>query len=462
MPRAYLWPLLLLLIAAITLGGGGTPAPQTELLLQLIAAGCLVMTLYGPCRMTGLPPPPRLAWIAAALVVALPLLQLVPLPPAVWQALPGREIQAEALDLVGARDTWRSWSLFPGRTAASLLAIIPAVAAMLMMSRLHSQDFNWAVAAILLMVLLSLLLGAGQIVGGSDTALRIYSQSNPGFLNGFQANRNAQADMLLIGMVAATATLRTLRGRVLKTSAASLAITALAILVLGVVLTGSRTGIALIPIVVIFCALIWHGIHRRVLLLLGSLVPAAILLAWLLRHNGVIQRIAGRFDAQSDFRSELWSDALFAIAAYWPFGAGIGSAAPTLAAVERLEIVDMTSPNRVHNDYLEFLLEAGIFGGLTIAALAGMLAYAGVTRFRQSAGEARRALYFPAAVAAIIGLHSLVDYPLRSMSLAIIAAAAMGILLARPSKPIVPSAQGYIEGHGRLQQSVPPNGVHAA
>lgn len=432
LPPAYLWPLLLLLAAAILLGGGGTPAPQMELMLQLCAALCFLMMLYGPARMSAKRRPPPLAWTAAGVIVMLPILQLLPLPPVLWQAMPGRDIQMEALAIVGAQDQWRSWSLFPGRTLASLLAIIPAVLALLMMSRLDPQDFKWPVAGIMAMIFLSLLLGAGQLAAGNDTALRFYAQSNPGFLNGFQANRNAQADILLIGMVAATATIGKLRGRALRTSAAWLAIAALVVLVLGTFLTGSRTGIALIPVALLFSALIWYGFHRRVILFLGGSAPVAIISLWLLQKNGAIQKVLDRFDAHTDLRSEIWSDAIFAIGVYWPFGAGIGSGAPILAAVERLEIVDITIPNRVHNDYLEFFLEAGIFGAFTVIALGALVIFASVNYLKNSDAEARRIAHFPFAAIAIVGLHSILDYPLRPMSLAIIAAAALGILFARP------------------------------
>lgn len=451
----------MLLAAALALGGGGTPSPQLELMLQLVAALCVIMMLYGPARMTANPLPPRLAWVAAGLIVIIPILQLVPLPPVIWQAMPGREVQLEALGVVGAQDHWRSWSLFPGRTAASLLAIIPAVIAMLMMSRLDPRDFKWPIALILAMVFLSLLLGAGQLAAGNNTALRFFSQSNPGFLNGFQANRNAQADILLIGMVAAATTIGVLRGRALRTSATGIAIAALAVLALGTVLTGSRTGMGLIPIALIFCALTWSGFNKKVVLYLGGLVPVAILSMWALQGNGAIQKVLGRFDAEGDFRSELWSDAIFAIGAYWPFGAGIGSGAPTLAAVERLEIVDITIPNRVHNDYLEFLLEAGIFGALTIIALCAVVIYASVNHFRNSGPEARRIAYFPLSVIAIVGLHSIMDYPLRSMSLAIITAAALGILLARTETQLNGSNGARDAGPDGLQDSSQPNGVVA-
>lgn len=446
-------------MAASALGGGGTPTPLTELLLQLVTAGCIVAMLYGPARMTGNPPPPRIAWIATGLIVMVPLLQLVPLPPAVWHSMPGREVQLEALGVVGAQDTWRSWSLFPGRTMASLLAVVPATTAMLMMSRLSLQDFRWPIAAILLMVLLSMVLGAAQIAAGNDTALRFYSQSNPGFLNGFQANRNAQADILLIGMVAVTTTIG-LRGRALRTSHAAVALAALAVLALGVVLTGSRAGIALIPVALIFCALVWHGFHKRIVLLLAGLVPVAILLTRLLQNNNAIQRVTNRFDAQGDFRSELWTDAVFAIGAYWPFGAGVGSAAPILSAVERLEIVDTSIPNRVHNDYLEFLLEAGVLGGLTIIALAAVVTCAAMRQFRNADGEMRRILCFPVAIIAIIGLHSVVDYPLRSMSLAVIVAAATGILLARPEKLLDQRVGGYVASPDTARAPEQFKGVH--
>src|SRR5688572_22475659 len=55
---------------------------------------------------------------------ALLVLQLVPLPPALWAQLPGRGAFEAAATAAGQPQPWRPLSLTPERTAQSLLALL--------------------------------------------------------------------------------------------------------------------------------------------------------------------------------------------------------------------------------------------------------------------------------------------------------------------------------------------------
>ena len=120
----------LALLAALLLGGGGSPAPLPELLVELAVAGLAAAWLWQ--RPAHNAPIPRSALVLASLCLILPLLQLVPLPPILWQALPGREAERAALALIGEDTAWRSWSITPARTLAALLAAMPPVVILLM------------------------------------------------------------------------------------------------------------------------------------------------------------------------------------------------------------------------------------------------------------------------------------------------------------------------------------------
>lgn len=441
-PALYVWPVLAMLAASIMLGGGGSPTPQAELMLQLVSVACALAMLFGPTAMTRLDGPPRAAWLVAGLVLLLPILQLIPLPPSLWQALPGRELARDALALVGADSQWRGWSLFPGRTLAGLLAIVPCAIGLLAVSRLPAEDRRWIAPTVAAMVLLSLLLGALQMAGGPASALRFYAQSNPGFLNGFQANRNAQADVLLIGLVAAIASASFLTLSVRRLNANIIGLLIVSLFALGVILTGSRAGIALLLVAFAFAALIWFGWKPRLLAGLLVAMPLGGLALWMSASSPAMRRVFERFGQSDDFRAELWADAWFAIAQYWPFGAGIGSAGPVLTSVERLEIVDVTAPNRVHNDYLELVLETGAFGPIVLAAIVAVIAWKTVLRLQRSSPQNPVETYFALAILAIIGLHSIVDYPLRSMSLAFLGSMGVGLLLARAPQGLRDTADG--------------------
>jgi O-antigen ligase len=164
-----------------------------------------------------------------------------------------------------------------------------------------------------------------------------------------------------------------------------------------------------------------------------------------LRQTGPASQALARSSLGRDFRFELWEDTRFAIVQYWPFGSGIGSFKPVFVAAERLEVVDPSMPVRAHNDFLELALEGGIFGLILLGLAAVWLGWMTLRAWRSSApgagrkggsagdSGARAQIIFAVAVFLIIALHSVVDYPLRSMALACLAGVAAGLLASVPS-----------------------------
>lgn len=438
-----------LLALGIALGGGGTPNPVTEVWLELLAGLAMLAWLWlpGPLRL----PADPLLWLLAAIALAVPTAQLIPLPPEIWQSLPGREAQLAALRLVGESDSWRPLSVSPPRTLASLLSFVPPLLLMLMTGALRKGERHVLLAAMLAMVFLSVVLGALQL-GGGGTAFTFYDQSALGVLIGFQANRNATADVLLIGLLALAAFAAGRKGSAGTRAGGDASwdgwwIAACALLlVLACVLTGSRTGIALIlPIAVCAWAILALDPRRNWKRKLPAIAAGALALlasaAFVLRNNVLLQRIAARFGSEGGQREDLWRDTIFAIGQYWPYGTGMGTFVPTFIALEPLEAVDQSAPNRAHNDYLELLLEAGAFGVVALV-LAIALALFMALRSWRTEHEGRPQIAFGLASLALIAVHSIMDYPLRSLSLACLAAVAVG-MLARSPKP----AGGASESH---------------
>ena len=428
----------LFVASAMIFGGGGSSAPLSELVLQLLAALALAAWLLFPSRQSGLAdqrrPSDRRLWVLAGLVLLLPCLQLVPLPPATWQLLPGREQEQAALELVGAGSAWMPWSVAPARTFASLLALLPPLLAMGMVAALDRAGRYWVIATIAAVALASLLLGALQLSAGTAGTWRPYGADNLGFLNGFQANRNAQADILLAGLVASAAALSGFgEGR---RSGVDLMLAALvALFVIACILTGSRAGIALLPVALAAVALIWLPRSfrlRTAVLWTGGLLCAGAASFLALRQTTAIGRALERFALDRDFRWELWQDTWYAILQHWPFGTGIGSFRPVFIAAERLEVVDPTMPVRAHNEYLELALETGIFGPVLLAVAASLLSVMALASWRRRDRVSRAQIIFALALFVLIALHSVVDYPMRSMALACLAGVAAGLLSAAP------------------------------
>lgn len=450
----------LFVAAAIGLGGGGSPSPAPELVLQLLAALAILAWIWvppspgeHPAAGAGADP---LVWAICALVLALPLLQLVPLPPGLWTAIPGQESRAAALALVGRADSWQPLTHSPPRTLAALLAIVPALFAFVAVASLDARGRLWVIAAIAAMVLASAVLGAVQLSLGPHSAAYLYPSGHRMNLTGFQANRNAQADMLLIGAAAVTTLLLpSLAGRaraaapdarpalaVIERRSAGLLLTGLLVLLLSAtVLTGSRAGIALIvpALLAIWLMLRRAGGATARWARLAPFAAAVLFLATLAAlalsgGNTALGRVAGRFAFDGDFRTELWRDTLFAIGRNWPAGVGLGGFQPAMLAAERLEVLDPSRPNRAHNDYLEFVLEGGLPAVLIGCAIVALIAARALRLWRREPWY-RDVLGLGVMIMVILAAHSLVDYPLRSMALACVTGVAAGLLATAPRPP---------------------------
>jgi O-antigen ligase len=415
---------------ALLLGGGGSPAPGLELATELLVATILaawVLTLDLPLHAAI----PRGAWVLAGLIVVLPLVQLVPLPPAVWQALPGRGIEREALALIGAEQSWRSWSIAPERTLAALLAAVPPLA-ILGMTAASDRAVRLRIVAVVGAVTgLTLVLGALQLSGGPGSPFRFLSPQSGG-LDGFQANRNSTADLLLVGLVATAAVLRE---GVARRIALPLFGAAALLIGLGVVLTASRTGIVLLPLALLSALVALESWVRLPFKTMAAIVLALAVLGGIaavqLSNNAALARVAARFDSRQELRPDLWRDAAHVAREHLPFGVGMGNLVPAMVAAERLEIVRPTMPNRAHNELLELAVEGGIFAlGLAATGL-GLLARSARRAWADPPEQARGLVVFGIGGLVLLLLHSLVDYPFRSMALACLGAACAGMFLHR-------------------------------
>lgn len=250
LPAGRLLPVglaLVLLIASLVLGGGGSPFPVMEALVQVVAAICVATALFFVPAVVALRRSDRIGLALLGLLIALVLIQLVPLPPSIWSVLPGREQAARVVGFIDHATVSIALSIYPDRTIAAGLALLPALAMVLLTAALPVRARTMLIVAITALALIGGLLGLAQFGSGTD-ALYLYSYSHLGFAAGFFANRNAHVDLIVIG----AATLLLLHDRYRSdadgpgrlTVVAALAIT---MLICGVA-TGSRTGIALLLI----------------------------------------------------------------------------------------------------------------------------------------------------------------------------------------------------------------------
>ena len=434
------------LVLAFILGGGGSPNPSTELFLELVFAVMAVAWVWLSGNKGGESDAlrDRLALALVIIPLIIPVVQLIPLPPSVWTSLPGRANESDALSLIAEKGSWRPISLSPSRSLASLIAIVPAVFCFYAVARLDYKERRLILFTIVVMTIVSAWLGAIQLTD-RGRGFNFYPQHTVGWITGFQANRNAAADVFLIGNLSLAAlTMPYLFGDQ-KDLPLGLTRRAFGIFIGGVALfllaatamTGSRAGVALILVALGGAAVIYRvsrggaGTRARsrvtVLLLIGLLFIGGAGSFVALTQNAELSRLTERFSDLGDSRDEVWQDSWFALKEYWPAGFGIGGFEPAMFPAERLEYLNDRVPNRAHNDFLEIGIEAGMLGyAMVVAAVIAAIALA-LRAWREP--RVRGQIVFGLSVLVLIALHSVVDYPLRSLTVACLCGAAGGLLV---------------------------------
>lgn len=434
-----------LVATSVVFGGGGSVNPAAELVLELCFCGILLVPVLFPAVSRGMVAPDRAILVLAALLVAWPVLQLIPLPPSVWQNLPGRELEVQSLRLIGASDTWMPFSVAPARTLAALLSILSAVIVMLAVAITPSRDRLAILAVIVVMGIVSIVLGALQLSHFAGHTWSLYREHSEGWLIGFQANRNAEVDILQICLLA-VAVIAVSRARFVPAFLKTLPIIAVAIAVflVAIVLTGSRTGIVLLPLSLVLCACILlprlslrTGLSGRSIALVG--VGLALGLA-VLSHLESVSRVLRRFSGDAEGRWEMWVDAAYAMRKVWPVGGGLGSFTVFFQNAERLSVVDPLFAGRAHNDWLETILEGGVIQCGVLIASAALFTFVVLRYARSQAPTGHAFALFAAGTIAIIALHSIVDFPLRTMALANLLAVACGLCSLEPNRVIATGA----------------------
>ena len=118
------------LLSCLLLGGGTGSGYLSDAVLQLLSLPLLFAALW---RILAAPRGPELRWAltACAAILAVPLLQLVPLPPQIWTHLPGRDAVLAAFALLGRAPAWAPISMAPRSTWLCALGLLPPLAVFL-------------------------------------------------------------------------------------------------------------------------------------------------------------------------------------------------------------------------------------------------------------------------------------------------------------------------------------------
>lgn len=411
--------LLLALIAGGTARYGASPATFLELLSLPVVLIAAVWITSGP--LTGMV---KAGLLICAGFLAVPLLQLIPLPPVIWTSLPGRGFVVDAFEAAKIPLSWLPLSLSPPATLRSFLSLFPALAIFLATLTLGHRARRRMTLGLIGFGLVCVPYGLAQVASGPASGLRLYEVTNVNSAVGFFANRNHFA-ALLYSIVPFIAVWMIHQARSRDSGRVGwivLMIVVYGVLILGLGMSASRTGIAL-AMAAIFASVLLAWWQRRPsrrnpasrAVFIAALIGSCVVLQFGL--VSILDRL--QHDPLEDGRFTFAQVTLRAAASVFPFGSGLGSFVPFYAMFETPSDISHNYVNHAHNDWLELALETGL-PGLTLALL--FLAWFAIATYRiwrQSDADIDSLLAQAATVAVTLLLaHSLVDYPLRTTALA--------------------------------------------
>ena len=436
------------LVIWVLLGGA---APENVFVFAVLAlSGSVTLALC--VGYDGLSSWRSLSWNARALILLfclVPLLQLVPLPPAVWQSLPGRELPTQVLQAVGVAGEWRPLTLSVDDTLRTALVCIWFAAFVLVLLQLSARDWHRLFGILVALGLLNIAIGIVQVISANPD-LQLYGNAFWPYFNGLFANKNHTGLFIVLTFLTGYIWLYGAQGR--DRNRLTLVIPIGALMFVALLVTFSRAAVVLGVVALGFLVLISGGnrLTRRGGIVILVMVAAGVGLVAAIGSTDLFARTMQRFGGiNSDERwlFARWSWPL--VGTYFPFGSGIGSFTTVFPPHEQLAWVKPTFVNHVHDDYLEQLIELGI--AAPIAWLVALIALVGPIRaaWRVRHEPRGRLALIGAAMLFLIAAHSIVDYPLRRPGIAVTFMVALAAVLRMGTG----MSEGGVEGVARAVEA---------
>jgi len=419
--------LLAALLVMIWVAGGASRADALgQVLVRAVAWITIVGTvMFGPRPALTTVRPVFLLLAAALMLVAL---QLVPLPPAIWRALPGRTALADMATLIGQPSIWRPMAIVPGAALNAMSSLVIPFAVLLLIAGLTEAEKAWLPGLVFGLIASSAVVGLLQFSGAGLS--NPFINDSPGQVSGNLANRNHFALLLALGCLIAP--IWALFHRPYMTWRIPAAVGVVLLFVLLILGSGSRAGMVVgilaLGIDLLLIRYCLKSRRRQVsrwvfpAIIGGTVATIGIFAAVSIIANRAIS-VSRLFDTASgeDLRTRTMPTVIGIIRTYFPAGSGFGGFDPIFRIHEPFKLLKLTYFNHAHNDYLEIALDGGILGILLMITAMAWWLWASVAAWRGGSAHAK----LGSAMVGLIFIAELFDYAARTpiiMTIIIIAA----------------------------------------
>lgn len=410
--------LLTVFLAVLWLAGGASrPDVIGQVLTRTAAWACLIVAVLfsGRPQLSSVRPP----LVIASAAVVLALLQLVPLPPAIWTTLPGRGVFLDAVRLAGEPQPWRPLALSPSAATNAAMALVVPLTTLYLLAGLRRHEQHLLGRVLLGMIMLSMFAGLMQFSGaGFNNPLL----NGIGEVSGNFANHNHFALFMAVGCLLVP--LLSWRSERIMGWHAALAVGFMLILTLTVLASGSRAGTILVAVALaITMVLMWKPVRRTFVRYPRWVFPAcvaavlvlfAVVLAFTVASDRAISiQRAANVAIDNDMRTRGLPVVLATVEAYFPVGSGLGGFDLMFRLHEPFSLLKPTYFNHAHNDFLEIAIDAGLPGIALIVAGIAWWGWASWHAWRRRGGD-NLLPRIGSAVILLVILASVVDYPART------------------------------------------------
>ncbi|MCX5480082.1 O-antigen ligase family protein [Kaistia geumhonensis] len=416
-------------------GGATRVGMDNDLLVQLVSAPLLVLALFclfGERRYAGARP----YVLSIALVVILICLQLVPLPPEIWTRLGSREVAEIVYTTAGIPLPWLPVSLVPGLTKFALASLIAPVAIFCGTLVMARDGKLFLIIVPVAVATLHVFVGVGQFNNAANeywsSTIALYV---PGEAYGYFANRNHYAASNYAMIPLAFGWLLALRSEPRRFGIlwAIAGAAAIALFLIGLSIAYSRAGAAIGAATIGMCAALYFKTRDRAEVPRGVSIAilAAIIVVSLVFIVGIASLVGERGVAYS-IRGVFVEKTLGLIAGAPIFGYGLGSFVPLYMTTELPTEINRYFANHAHNDWLEIVLDTGLFGAVALLVFTCWIAFRTMRMWIFDRPSGALGTFALAASITVVGLlaHSVLDYPLRTTALASTFAACCAMIAA--------------------------------
>lgn len=427
----YGWVFVALLAVIVAFLGGSSRVDAVQIVaLRPLAALFLLPALYyaTQAKLSAVKTPLVLICGFFGLMVA----QLVPLPPVIWQSLPGREpiiALSAAMDLEAG---WRPLSLVPSRTYNALASlIVPLVGLLLAASMGVRKRVLFSVIAIL--GITNALLAILQVMGPANGPLYFYDITNFGTPVGWFANQNHSAvfsalTLLVLGQLIALPTILARYPWVRMVLVACF----IFVLIAGLI-GGSRAGFIATMLALVGTAMMLRTTFANHMSSRAAKVPKVFGIKLKPSYFVVIAGVpilavfaaffaadrlpaVGAFagsDDLSELRFTLLPTMQSMMSVYWLPGAGFGSFEEVYHIFTPDELMLPSYLNQAHNDLIQLVIEGGVAAICLVVALFAWLGK-GLLRLKNVSEVGMLQVVFWITLLAIVVMASAADYPMRT------------------------------------------------